>query len=134
MTTDAAKAITEPNAHDAICAVGIWIEARADSGRRIIRICVSVERICFTFQWRRLMISETLEIAAQAVRMYAESHPRPTQVTQQQAAEMLSISRHTVSRLIKAGHLKLNQCGMISVADVDRMLLADSPKITHQRL
>jgi predicted DNA-binding protein (UPF0251 family) len=79
------------------------------------------------------MISETLEIAAQAVRMYAESHPRPTQVTQQQAAEMLSISRHTISRLIKAGHLKLNQCGMISVADVDRMLLPDSPKITHQR-
>lgn len=33
-----------------------------------------------------------LRIATRAVRLYAESHPRPTQVTQTQAAEILGVA------------------------------------------
>lgn len=33
-----------------------------------------------------------LEIATRAVRLYAESHPRPPHVTQAQAGEMLRLS------------------------------------------
>lgn len=63
-----------------------------------------------------------LEIAVKAVRLYAESHPRPSQVTQTQAAEMLGLSRPTVSRLVKSGQLKLNRCGMIPMSEIDKVL------------
>jgi hypothetical protein len=64
-----------------------------------------------------------LRIATRAVQLYAESHPRPTQVNQKQAAEMLGISARTVRNMLKAGTLKLNRCGMISIAQVDAALL-----------
>ena len=70
---------------------------------------------------RSIKMSE-LEIAIKAVRLYAETHPRPVQVTQQQAAEMLGLSRHTVRKMISAGALKLNKCGMITTSEVDRAL------------
>jgi excisionase family DNA binding protein len=63
-----------------------------------------------------------LEIAVRAVRLYAESHPRPSQVTQTQAAEMLGLSRPTVSRLVKSGQIKLNRCGMIPTSEIDKVL------------
>lgn len=65
---------------------------------------------------------DALSIAHAAVRLYAETHPRPPQVTQQQAADMLGISRHTVRKLIAHGSLSLNKCGMIPVGQVDRLL------------
>ena len=65
---------------------------------------------------------EALDIALKAVRLYAETHPRPSQVTQLQAAEMLGLSRHTVAKLIRAGELKLNRCGLISISEIDRVL------------
>lgn len=65
--------------------------------------------------------SEALSIAEIAVRMYAESHPRPTQVNQSQAADMLSLSRGTVSALLRRGSLALNECGMIPIEMVDRV-------------
>jgi len=40
-----------------------------------------------------------LQIAAKAVQIYAETHPRPTHVTQVQAAEMLNLSRYTVREI-----------------------------------
>lgn len=58
----------------------------------------------------------------QAIRLYAESHPRPSQVNQAQAAEMLHVSRATVSRLVKAGVLRLNACGMIPISEIDSAL------------
>lgn len=64
-------------------------------------------------------MNATLEIATAAVRLYAESHPRPTHVTQGQAAEMLGISRPTVRKLIKSGAIRLNSCGLIPVELVD---------------
>jgi hypothetical protein len=65
-----------------------------------------------------------LEIAIEAVRLYAESHPRPVHVTQIQAAKMLSRSRNTISRMISSGELKLNRCGMIPIWQIDQALSA----------
>lgn len=70
-----------------------------------------------------------LRTAAAAVRFYAETHPRPTQVSLRQAAEMLGVSYRTVRRLIQAGSLRLNGCGLIAIEDVDAVR---SPSITHK--
>lgn len=63
-----------------------------------------------------------LETAIKAVRHYAETHPRPVQVTQTQAADMLGISSKTVSRMIKSGQIILNGCGLIPISEIDRVL------------
>lgn len=68
------------------------------------------------------MTSETVQIAAAAVRLYAESHPRPPHVTQAQAAEMLGLSRPTVGKMVRAGVLRLNSCGLIPIMQVDAAL------------
>lgn len=60
-----------------------------------------------------------LEIATRAVQRYAEQHPRPTQVNQKQAAEMLGVSARTVHNMLKAGLLRLNKCGMIPIELID---------------
>lgn len=70
-------------------------------------------------------MQNTVEVAAQAVRLYAESHPRPPHVTKTQAAEMLGLSRPTVAAMVKAGTLRLNKCGLIPISEVDRVLSAD---------
>lgn len=63
---------------------------------------------------------EIADLAAErAVRRYAEAHPRPTQVTQQQAAEILGVSSRTVRNYIRAGKLKLNNCGQLPIEAVD---------------
>jgi predicted DNA-binding protein (UPF0251 family) len=68
--------------------------------------------------WLENEMSE-IEIAVEAVRIYEARHPRPTQVNQKQAAEMLGVSARTVHTLIKNGVLKLNRCGLIPVEMVD---------------
>jgi hypothetical protein len=35
---------------------------------------------------------------------------------------MLGLSRHTVSKMLKAGQFKLNKCGLIPVEQVDAAL------------
>lgn len=65
---------------------------------------------------------EMLATAAAAVRLYAESHPRPLHVTKTDAAEMLGISRPTVDNLIRAGTLSMNRCGKIPVSQIDAAL------------
>ena len=69
---------------------------------------------------------EVVAIAAAAVRLYAESHPRPSHVTKTQAAEMLGISRPTVDSLIRAGTLSLNRLGKIPISQIDAALAARS--------
>jgi excisionase family DNA binding protein len=64
------------------------------------------------------------QIALKAIRLYAESHPRPSCVTQQQAAEMLGVSHVTISKMIKAGTLKLNAMGKLPTSEIDRALEA----------
>ena len=44
---------------------------------------------------------DDLDIAIKAVRAYAEMHPRPTQVNQTQAAQMLGISHPIVRKLVR---------------------------------
>lgn len=67
-------------------------------------------------------MSELEKVARRAVQLYAESHLRPSQVTMTQAGEMLGLTRHTVSTMVKAGQMKLNRCGLIPIDQVDRML------------
>lgn len=67
-------------------------------------------------------MTDVLEIAAKAVQMYHEMHPRPPHVTQKQAAEMLCVSAPTVGRLVKSGLLKRNEAGMIPIHQVDALI------------
>jgi len=65
---------------------------------------------------------DILAIATAAVRLYAETHPRPLHVTIGQAAEMPGISRPTLARLIRAGTLSLNRLGKIPIHQIDAAL------------
>lgn len=65
-----------------------------------------------------------LQIAAAAVRLYAETHPRPSQITQAQAAEMAEVSPATICRMVREGKLKLNEFGRIPIAELDKALAA----------
>lgn len=66
-------------------------------------------------------LSDLERVALRAVQLYADSHPRPTQVTQQQAAEMLGVSRKTIYNYVRSGRLKLNRCGQLPIEAVDAM-------------
>ncbi|CAE6827063.1 helix-turn-helix domain-containing protein [Paraburkholderia aspalathi] len=66
--------------------------------------------------------NDVLRIAIQAVQLYADRHPRPVQVTITQAAEMLGLSRHSVSKMVRVGQFKLNRCGLIPIEQVDAAL------------
>lgn len=63
-----------------------------------------------------------LETAIKAVQLYAEMHPRPPHVNQQQAAEMLRLSHVTVRKMIRAGTIKTNEIGQIPISEIDRVL------------
>jgi excisionase family DNA binding protein len=69
--------------------------------------------------------SALLAAAAKAVELYALKHPRPPHVTQQQAAVMLGLHRHTISKFIDSGKLRLNRCGLIPTDQVDALLMVD---------
>lgn len=58
--------------------------------------------------------------ALRAIPLYAKQHLRPTHVTIGQAADMLQIGRWKATRLVRAGILKLNSCGLIPIEEVDR--------------
>jgi len=61
-------------------------------------------------------------VARRAVQLYAEAHPRPSSVTQDQAAEMAGVSRMTIHRMLKGNKLKLNAFGRIPTADLDKAI------------
>lgn len=65
-----------------------------------------------------------LDVAVKAVAIYAAMHPRPPHVTQAQAAEMLKLSAPTVRKMVRAGTLKLNRCGLIPIVEIDRVISA----------
>lgn len=67
---------------------------------------------------------DSVEIALKAIQLYHEMHPRPSQVSQGQAAEMLGRSHCTVRRMIRAGVIRMNACGMIPTSEIDRVLKA----------
>lgn len=70
------------------------------------------------------MDKDIIEVAAKAVQLYAERHPRPPHVNQKQAAAMLNISESTMSRMVKSGQIKLNKFGMIPISEIDSALAA----------
>ncbi|MGR3905826.1 DNA-binding protein [Burkholderia sp. SR8] len=76
-------------------------------------------------EYQEIDEADALRIAMRAVRLYAESHPRPTQVYQRQAAEMLGLSRVTIGKMVRQGTLRLNKCGMIPIEQIDRALAGD---------
>lgn len=80
------------------------------------------------------MNQEALQIAAKAVQIYAESHPRPLHVNMAQAAEMLGCGVFKVRSLLKHGTLSLNECNLIPIGQIDRVIAARSPKIPHNPL
>lgn len=65
---------------------------------------------------------EALDIAVKAVQIYAETHPRPSQVTQKQAAEMLGRSAPTIRAMVRSGDLRLNRVGLVPISEIDRVL------------
>ena len=63
-----------------------------------------------------------IQLAAAAIRVYAETHPSPSQVTHKQAAEMVGVSEATICRMVRDGSLKLNKFGRIPIVEIDRAL------------
>lgn len=63
-----------------------------------------------------------LEIAVKAVEIFAARHPRPSHVTQRQAAEMLGRSEPTIRKMVRNGDFRLNACGLIPIEQVDRAI------------
>jgi Mn-dependent DtxR family transcriptional regulator len=58
------------------------------------------------------------------IQLVIDSRPRPSQVTLKQAAEMLNVSEPTARKFVRTGVIKLNAAGMISVTEIDRVLLS----------
>lgn len=73
-----------------------------------------------------MSMSDLERVALRAVQLYADKHPRPTMVTQAQAAEMLGVSRKTIYNYIRAGHLRLNKCGQLPIESIDA--IRDAPQ------
>jgi predicted XRE-type DNA-binding protein len=70
------------------------------------------------------MNTETIAVAKAAIQLFAETHPRPSHVTQAQAAEMLGISRPTVGKMVKSGIFRLNKCSLIPIIQIDEAISA----------
>lgn len=71
------------------------------------------------------MNEDLMEVARLAVRLYAETHPRPPHVNLTQAAKMLNLSTPTVSKMVRDGRMKMNKLGLIPIGEIDRALSAD---------
>jgi hypothetical protein len=67
---------------------------------------------------------ELIRVAVTAIRMYAESHPRPSHVNITQAANMLDLSRKTVGGMVRNGTFTLNACGLIPIHQIDEAIAA----------
>ncbi len=65
-----------------------------------------------------------LEIAIKAIEVFAAKHPRPANINQKQAAQMLGVSEATICKWVRAGRIRLNNAGMISITEIDRLLEA----------
>ncbi len=63
-----------------------------------------------------------LRAAEAAVALYAARHPRPSHVSVVQAAQLLGLDRHTVTKLCRNGLLQRNALGNIPIEQIDRAL------------
>ena len=75
-------------------------------------------------------MTDLIELAIKAVQIYAERHPRPTHVNQQQAADMIGKSTPTIRKMIRSGDIATNRLGLIPMSEIDRLL---APKKTHEQ-
>ena len=66
-----------------------------------------------------------LETAVKAIEIFSARHPRPSHVTQRQAAEMLCRSEPTIRKMVRDGTFRLNRCGLIPIEQVDAALSAN---------
>lgn len=66
--------------------------------------------------------TDVVRIVERALTLYGIRHPRPLQVNMKQAAEMLNVSAMTVTRMVRAGTIKLSRSGLIPIEEVDRAL------------
>lgn len=73
-------------------------------------------------QPQTLCEATALDVAFQAVRLYAETHPRPMHVTLGQAAEMLGIPMDSLMKMMSGKKLRFNDCGLIPIGDIDQVL------------
>lgn len=68
------------------------------------------------------------QIAERAARKVADlvasraATMRPLHVNQSQAAEMLDLSVSTISRMVKAGNIRLNKCGLIPIEALEECI------------
>jgi predicted DNA-binding protein (UPF0251 family) len=69
-------------------------------------------------------MSDLIQIAELAIKRYAETHPRPSQINQRQAAQMLGLSEKTISIMVKSGRINVNHLGFIPITEIDRVLKA----------
>jgi predicted DNA-binding protein (UPF0251 family) len=69
--------------------------------------------------------AEVLAIATKAVEIYAARHPRPTHVNLSQAAEMVGISRQTLSKILAFNRVKRNKLGSFPIEAIDRLLASN---------
>lgn len=74
----------------------------------------------------QLTEEQVLLIAKRAVDLFEKQPKRPPHVTMTQAAEMLGVSRRTISNMIASGRLRLNRCGRIPIEEVDKLLRSRS--------
>lgn len=65
-------------------------------------------------------MSEIDQIIDKAIQRYAETHPRPVDVTISQACQMLGRSYPTVRNLIDVGTIKLNDDERIPITEIDK--------------
>jgi hypothetical protein len=70
-------------------------------------------------------MTDEMQTIIKAFELFSARRPRPSQVTMVQAAEMLGLSRWTVSKMLKHGTFKLNKCGLIPIEQVDAALQPD---------
>lgn len=86
-------------------------------------------------QQQSLTISQNamLELAFQAVRLYAETHPRPLHVTLGQAAEMLGVPMDSLMKLMSGKKLRLNECGLIPIGDIDLAIASRAPRLNYEQ-
>lgn len=89
----------------------------------------AVHLIASMQNWRDTMTIDQIErvqlaekTAEIAVRKVLAERPRPPHVNRGQAAEMLGVSRHTVTEYIRHGILTVNDFGLIPITEVDKAL------------
>lgn len=72
------------------------------------------------------MIASAAHQAAEEVakRIQPASLLRPPHVTQTQAAEMVGVSRATISNMVRFGTFRLNEFGMIPIEQIDQAIKA----------